>query len=387
MQQDSINKLGFSSKKTMSVAQQLYEGVEIGKETTGLITYMRTDSTRISPDAVASTMDYIENNYGKEYKGSVMVKKGSKVKAQDAHETIRPTDITKTPEKIKRHLSIEQYRLYKLIWSRFIASLMAPAVFDSTAVYFVNGIYTLKSSASVLKFDGFKKVYEMKVEEEEDSKLKVSVSLEDSVKAVKYVPSQHFTKPPKNYTEASLVKELESGGIGRPSTYSSIISTLLDRKYCIIEEKKIKTTELGRTVNEVLHKNFKKVFDTNFTAILEKELDNIEEGSSNMTEILSDFYNSFSEEVKNAKKNVSANLELKGIKCEKCGAKLNVKYGKKGIFAACSKYPDCNFTSNFKRNEENGEITLVKEIKEEGGMTMKCDKCGADMNIKKNKLK
>ncbi len=381
MQQDASNKIGFSTRRTMSVAQKLYEGIEIAHGYTGLITYMRTDSTRVSKDAIASTQNYINDKYGKEYKGRYS-QGTTKGKSQDAHEAIRPTDVNNTPASVKKYLSNDEFKLYNLIWCRFVASLMANAIFDNMAVTIGAGDYGLRSVFSILKFDGFKKVYDIKSANEDDQKQFPDITENDNVNITSQTKQQHFTQPPKNFTEASLVKELEANSIGRPSTYASIISTLVNREYVLYENKKFTPTELGRFVNELLTKNFHTLFEIDFTAKLEDQLDEIETGKVSRSTILEEFYKNLDRELQLAKQKFDVDLEIKKQKCPECTGKLHVKYGKNGIFAACSTYPTCSFTSDVERLED-GSIKLVERQNNTTHIT--CNKCNSPMVVKNSR--
>ncbi|UOD35435.1 type I DNA topoisomerase [Deferribacteraceae bacterium V6Fe1] len=387
LQQEAIRKLGFSAKKTMMVAQQLYEGIDLPKEgPVGLITYMRTDSTRVSQESVDAAHKYIEQNFGKEFVGKPKKASQSKTKIQDAHEAIRPTDPLRNPEDLKKYLNADQYKLYNLIWQRFIASQMADAEFYSTSIFIKVGDYEFKASGKILKFAGYTKVYTESAEENgnEEENLFYDINDNDKLTTNKYETKQQFTSPPPRYSEASLVKTLEQKGIGRPSTYASIISTLLDRKYVENEQKKLYPTELGRIVNSLLVSNFNDIFEVNFTAKMESELDEIEEGKLDWKDALKEFYNKFAPELEDATKHLKMNLVLKDIKCPKCASELVIKYGKNGPFVACQKYPDCDFTSNYKRLE-NGKIELVEAAPHEDS-GLKCDKCDKPMVFKKSRF-
>ncbi|MHB1957695.1 MAG: type I DNA topoisomerase [Acidobacteriaceae bacterium] len=354
LQQDASRKLGFNVRRTMGVAQRLYEGVEVGSQgTVGLITYMRTDSVRVSPDAIQDARAYIGKKLGQRYlPASPNVFKGKK-DAQDAHEAIRPTNVELAPDEIKRYLSDEQYKLYKLIWQRFVASQMVQAVFDQTTVDIVaksDRSYDYRVTGSVLKFDGFLKIYEEAKDTKDADDEDLSNRLPDlndgqalNMKQLK--PEQHFTEPPPRFNEASLVKELEERGIGRPSTYASIISTIQDREYAVkVPPKgsgKFYPTELGQVVNDLLVKNFPYIFDPAYTAKLEVELDAVEDGTEKWTDLLSGFYSYFQEELKVADKNMEDIKRMEQPtteKCPECGAPLVLKWGKFGSFYACSAY-------------------------------------------------
>ncbi|HEV2709851.1 MAG TPA: type I DNA topoisomerase [Edaphobacter sp.] len=349
LQQDASSRLGFNVRRTMGVAQRLYEGVEIGKEgTVGLITYMRTDSTRVSPDAIVEAREYVQKNLGAQYLPAKANEYKSKKDAQDAHEAIRPTNVAFTPESIRKNLSEEQYRLYKLIWQRFVASQMVPAVFDQTTVDIAakaDKTYDFRVSGSVMKFDGFLKVYEQiaeKKDEEEglDNKLP-ALNDGQALTKEKIDSDQKFTEPPPRYNEASLVKVLEERGIGRPSTYASIINTIQDRDYVKKIGAKFVPTEIGTVVTGLLVKNFPYIFDTQYTATLEGELDAVEEGEEKWTDLLNSFYDHFEKELK------VAGTQMEDIKrmehattevCDKCGSPLILKWGKFGSFYSCSNF-------------------------------------------------
>ena len=391
MQQEAIRKLGFTSKKTMSVAQSLYEGVEIAEGPVGLITYMRTDSTRIAPEAIEQAQKFIAETYGEEYIAKTKkTAKKSNNNVQDAHEAIRPTSVLRTPEAIKKYLTTDQYKLYKLIWERFVASQMSEAVYNQTVVRLAGDNYEFKATARVLAFAGFTKLYleskEDDVKNDEDDETTISFKITKDTPALrdKTEKKQHFTQSPPRYTEATLVKTLEQQGIGRPSTYAAIISTIVDRKYTELIEKKFHPTELGRIVNKILIENFPKIFEVKFTANMEKELDQIEDGSQNWHNVLSSFYKSFDKELKAATEGkISANLET-NKKCPICNSDLVIKMGKNGAFIACTQYPECKFTSNFKRSEK-GEIELVEDKQFEGSGLI-CEKCGAELVYKKTRF-
>lgn len=387
LQQEAIRKLGFSAKKTMLVAQQLYEGIDLPDTgPVGLITYMRTDSTRVSEESVEAAVNYIEKNFGKEFIGINRHNKKTKEKIQDAHEAIRPTDPLKTPESIKKYLTQDQYKLYNLIWQRFIASQMSDAEYFSTTIIIDVEDYEFKATGKILKFPGFTKLYQESKEEngkeEEDQFFEIDEN--DKLVLIKYESKQNFTTPPPRYSEALLVKTLEQKGIGRPSTYASIISTLIERDYVVNNQKKLFPTELGRIVNNLLINNFNEIFEVNFTAKMEEELDNIEAGKLDPKKALSEFYEKFAPELEEATKNLKFNLILKDINCPKCKGALILKYGKNGSFVACSSYPECDFTSDYKRLE-NGKIELIerKEFEDSG---VNCEKCGKPLVFKKSRF-
>ncbi len=370
LQQDASNKLGFTTKKSMMVAQQLYEGVEIkGHGTVGLVTYIRTDSVRISEEAKAAAREYIQRNFGPGY-GANNVFSNKKKDIQDAHEAIRPSNITLDPEAIKDSLTSDQYKLYKLIWTRFLASQMAAAVFDSMQVNIANGDYTLKASGSKLIFDGFQKVYNPQMDEDKDSYLP---ALEEGevLKAQEITSEQKFTEPPSRFTEASLVKELEEKNIGRPSTYAPIIGTISERKYIVRQKKSLIPTELGFLVTGMMEDYFKEIVDVGFTADMEDKLDDVEVKDLNWKEIIRDFYGPFSRELEVAD-NAIEKVELEdvpaGEDCEVCGSPMVIKSGRFGEFMACSNYPDCKNTK-----------PIVKSV------GVSCPDCGSDIVAKRGR--
>ncbi|HZK57657.1 MAG TPA: type I DNA topoisomerase [Clostridia bacterium] len=350
LQQEASNKLGFSTRKTMSLAQQLYEGIDLKKEgTVGLITYIRTDSTRISDEAMEILEQYIIGNIGEKYAKKKSSKKtGAKKKGvQDAHESIRPTDIGKHPNIVKSSLTKAQYSLYKLIWERYVASQMSPALYDTLSVDLqVNGIM-FKATGSILKFDGFLKIYSYS-NVSEDIELP-DLQKGDIISIIEKLPRQHFTQPPPRYTEASLVKTMEELGVGRPSTYSPTISTILARGYVEREGKNLVATELGYIINEILVEYFIEIINVNFTADLEEQLDNIEEDGYDWRKLISEFYGAFYKMLINAEEHMEqVNLvEESDENCEKCGAVMLIKHGRYGKFLACPNYPDCNETKPF----------------------------------------
>jgi DNA topoisomerase-1 len=384
LQQEAIRRFGFTARTVMSTAQQLYEGVAIGKEGhTGLITYMRTDSTRIAPEAVAAAADYVKKTYGADFLGSAKAAKKGKA-VQDAHEAIRPTVAARTPESIKQYLTPQQYKLYKLIWERFIASQMADAVYEQTTVIISGGDYTFRASGRVLTFAGFTVLYTEAADEdakEEDNPAFLNVTTDNTPEAKEFFKKQHFTQPPPRFTEASLVRALEQQGIGRPSTYASIISTIVDRQYVEIREKRIFPTELGRIVEKLLVQNFPQIFDLKFTASLEEQLDKIAEGEEGWLDVMNEFYKDFSGELTKAEKKFNADLHL-NMACPQCGKPLQQKYGKNGPFIACTGYPDCSFTSDYERDEE-GKVKLLERKQENTGFT--CEKCGSELVIKRSR--
>lgn len=389
LQQDASRKLRFSAKKTMMVAQSLYEGVNLGPlGSTGLITYMRTDSTRVSDDALQWGREFIATTFGPEYLPEKPRVFASKKQTQDAHEAIRPT-APHHPDAIREYLTGDQYRMYKIIFEKFIASQMADALVDSTVVDIKNGSHTLRAIGNVITFAGHLALYNIVEEDEptagkeEESGRLPRLAVGEALNADQIAPQQHFTQPAPRYSEATLVKTLEEKGIGRPSTYASILSTIEDRKYVEKEDRKFTPTELGKVVNELLVTHFRELFDYNFTANLESELDLIEEGKKEWRQALGTFYTGFKEEFSKAQEalkgvekiNIRAN-----IPCPKCTAELLIKNGRNGEFLACSTYPECSFTANFSKDEE-GNLTITPRATDEP-TNIVCDKCQRNMVIK-----
>lgn len=370
LQQDAANKIGFTTKRTMMVAQQLYEGVEIkGQGTVGLVTYIRTDSVRISQEAKAAAHKYIEANFGRQYTAN-NIYTNKKKDIQDAHEAIRPSRIELDPEAIKDSLTKEQYSLYKLIWSRFLASQMAAAVFDSMQVSIENGCYGLKASGSKLIFDGYQRVYSPNLDEDKD-KLLPELSEGEELEAKEVTSEQKFTEPPSRFTEASLVKDLEEKNIGRPSTYAPIIATLLERKYINREKKTLVPTDLGFLVTDLMGQYFKEIVDAGFTAEMEDKLDDIEAKDLNWKQVVRDFYGPLKEELEVADKAIEkVKLEdrLSGDICELCGKPMAIKTGRFGEFLACTGYPECKNTK-----------AIVKTI------NVKCPDCGGELVAKRGR--
>lgn len=372
LQQACSNKLGFAASKTMKIAQKLYEGIELDDGFHGLITYMRTDSVRLSDEFTSASFAYINSKFGKDYVG--YVKKGKKTEnVQDAHEGIRPTNINYEPDKIKKYLAPDEYKLYRIIYYRALASLMADAKFNSTTVLLDNNDYGFKATGSVLTFDGYLKVYG-DYEDQEDTILpdfknyKAGIILSDTI-----TKTQHFTKPPARFTESSLIKELESLGIGRPSTYATIISTIKDRGYVTLEDKKFVPTEVGFETTDKLQEFFSSIVNVKYTANMEKDLDEIAEGNEDYKKMLKDFYDNFAPLVDNAFKNMEKKKpEETGEKCPECGSPLVIRKGKYGQFTACSNYPTCKYIK-----KENKQIE--KEI------ICKCPKCEGNIIVRKTK--
>jgi DNA topoisomerase-1 len=374
MQQEAARKLGFTAKKTMMIAQQLYEGLDIkGEGTVGLVTYIRTDSTRISEQAQKEAREYILKNYGTEYIGSGTSAQKNKKNIQDAHEAIRPTSVFRHPESIKSSLTTDQYKLYKLIWERFVASQMAPAVYDTVSAEIKAGDYVFKASGSTLKFSGFMAVYTEGADEETEREEGLLPELTEGQTLVllQIKPEQHFTQPPPRYTEAMLVKALEERGIGRPSTYAPIIDTIQKRGYVKKEKGRFKPTELGQIVTEILKEYFSDIVDLDFTAEMESQLDKIESGEENWRQIVESFYGPFKEKLRVAEEKieeVKIEDEVTNEKCEICGRNMVIKRGKYGEFMACSGFPECRNTK-----------PLIEQL------GVKCPKCGGDIVIRKSK--
>lgn len=372
LQQACSNKLGYAASKTMKIAQKLYEGIELDDGFHGLITYMRTDSVRLSDEFTSASFAYINSKFGKDYVG--YVKKGKKTEnVQDAHEGIRPTNINYEPDKIKKYLAPDEYKLYRIIYYRALASLMADAKFNSTTVLLDNNDYGFKATGSVLTFDGYLKVYG-DYEDQEDTILpdfknyKSGIILSDTI-----TKTQHFTKPPARFTESSLIKELESLGIGRPSTYATIISTIKDRGYVTLEDKKFVPTEVGFETTDKLQEFFSSIVNVKYTANMEKDLDEIAEGNEDYKKMLKDFYDNFAPLVDNAFKNMEKKKpEETGEKCPECGSPLVIRKGKYGQFTACSNYPTCKYIKKENKQTE-------KEI------ICKCPKCEGNIIVRKTK--
>ncbi|WP_056997940.1 type I DNA topoisomerase [Fructilactobacillus fructivorans] len=374
LQQDANRKLNFKTGRTMMAAQQLYEGINIGREgSQGLITYMRTDSTRISSIAKHEATTFLHEKYGAEYSANKPIKGKMPEGAQDAHEAVRPTSVHRTPASIKQYLSKDQYKLYNLIWSRFVASQMTPAIMDTETVTIEQNGVTYRANGSKMKFEGFLKVYS---NGKEKDNILPDLNRGDTVKLAKNNPDQHFTQPPARYTEANLIKTLEENGVGRPSTYSPTLGTIQKRYYVKLVGKRFEPTELGEIVNKIIEEYFPDIVNVDFTADVEGKLDEIEEAKEKWVEVVDHFYQPFSKEVDHAEKlmeDVQIKDELAGFNCEICGAPMVVKMGKYGKFYACSRFPDCRNTQ-----------AIVKEI----GVT--CPKCKKGQVIecktKKNRL-
>ncbi len=371
LQVEASKALRFQSKKTMKIAQELYEGVNLGKNGyVGLISYMRTDSTRLSNESLDAARSYIKERFGDNYipEKPKNYEKKNKKNVQDAHEAIRPTTTEYSPENIKEYLSPEQFALYDLIWKRFIASQMESAIYETTTVSIKADKYLFRSSGSALKFDGFMKLYDESMEdvefnpEKEESPIPLGLEKNDNLGLNSLEKLQHFTKPPARFTESSLIKELEDKGIGRPSTYASIISTIQDRDYVFTESRKLIPTDLGKKVNIILVKNFPHILNVNFTALMENELDLIANGDVDYSKVLNEFYQPFSKAL------IKVESEIEKVKCEKCGSDMEVKIGRYGKYLACSNYPNCKNIKSLK--ETNNEPKQIEYT----GKT--CPKCG-----------
>lgn len=373
LQQEASKALNFATSKTMRIAQQLYEGIDIkGNGTVGLITYLRTDSTRISEEADENVRNYIEEQYGKQYVAVGEAKTGTDKKIQDAHEAIRPTDPARTPAAMKESLTRDQFRLYQLIWKRFLASRMKPARYETTSVKIAAGDYRFTVSASKVAFDGFRIIYTEAGEEKEESNVLAKSLDKDSVLQYESFDSkQHFTQPPAHYTEAALVKTLEELGIGRPSTYAPTISTIIARRYVAKENKNLYLTEIGEVVNNIMKQSFPSIVDVNFTANMESLLDGVEEGKVNWKTIIENFYPDIEEAVEKAQKElaeVKIEDEVTDVVCEQCGRNMVIKYGPHGRFLACPGFPECRNT---------------KPYLEKVGVA--CPICGKDVVLRKTK--
>ncbi|MEW6267712.1 MAG: type I DNA topoisomerase [Thermodesulfobacteriota bacterium] len=394
LQQEASRKLSFSPKRTMGIAQKLYEGVELGSEgAVGLITYMRTDSTRVSPEAQAHARDFVASRYGQQYLPKEPPVYRSRKQAQDAHEAIRPTSMEYTPERVERFLDPAELRLYTLIWNRFVASQMAPAVYDQTAVDIPVGEYLFRANGQVMKFDGFMRVYtegtDEKAQERDESAEPDSaddrqlppLKAGDHLKLLDLSPEQHFTQPPPRFTQATLIKELEEKGIGRPSTYASIMGTILEKDYVTEDDsRRLRPTELGALVTDLLVEAFPDIFNVEFTAGMEEVLDTVEEGANTWVSAVRNFYDPFTKDLEHADehmRDVKTQEIPTDLTCERCGAPMVIKWGRRGEFIACTNYPECRNTKNFKRRDD-GSIEVAKEET----IDRTCPKCGRPMQIK-----
>jgi len=396
LQQDAIRKLHYTAKKAMMVAQQLYEGIETRADgTVGLITYMRTDSFRISNDFQGEALNWITQQYGAAYRPDSPNFYRSKKGAQEAHEAIRPTSMARHPESVRQDLTPDQYRLYKLIWDRFVASQMTPALYDMTQVDVMAGEFLLRATGKVIKFPGFMTVYTEEMDPDTQPKKDVEegdagegtlppLSIEEQLVLIAIKPKQHFTQPPPRYNEALLIHDLEEKGIGRPSTYATIISTIQEREYVEKREARFHPTEIGKTVNGLLVENFPKIVNVEFTAHMEEELDGIEEGRKEWTETLREFYEPFNQDLEKAQgemRDVKREEVSTDLLCEKCGAGMVIKNGRFGRFLACSGYPECKNTKEFVEKGGTIEIVALETKTDE-----RCEKCGAGMVIKNGRF-
>ncbi len=391
LQQEAIRKLRFSAKKTMTVAQQLYEGIDLGGETVGLITYMRTDSTRISAEAAEEAKNLILARYGKDYALNKPRFFANKNRTQDAHEAIRPTSVNHEPEKIARYLSADQLSLYRIIWQRFVASQMAEALIDQKTLSIAAGSYLFTASGSTVKFPGFLAMYQsaddaINAEEEKAKGRLPELAEKEVLRLLSLEPKQHFTQPPPRFTEATLVKELEENGIGRPSTYAAILSTIREKGYVDLLKGVFRPNELGFIITDLLIHNFPDIVDVDFTARLENDLDRVESAEVNAKQLLEKFYEVFENRLLVAADEM---LSVKGVglptgmKCPECIRELRIKVGKNGPFLACEGYPECMYSRNYERDDK-GNIRLVEPVQELAeGET--CEKCGRDMIVKQGR--
>jgi DNA topoisomerase-1 len=391
LQQESIRRLRFSAKKTMTVAQQLYEGVDLGGETVGLITYMRTDSTRISAEAAGEAKDFILNTHGKDYALDKPRFFANKNRAQDAHEAIRPTSVFNTPDKVKPFLSKDQLALYQLIWQRFVASQMAEALIDQKSIAIAAGNYQFTVSGSTVKFPGFLALYQSAddTDEAENSKQKgqlPEIAEKENLNLLKLMPKQHFTAPPPRFSEATLVKELEENGIGRPSTYAAILTTIRDKGYVELIKGNFHPTELGFIITDLLVENFPDILNVDFTARLEDDLDKVEADEQEAMSLLTRFYELLEQRLSAASDNM---LSVKGLglptgfTCPECGRQARIKVGKNGPFLACEGYPECTWSRNYVRTEK-GAIEPVEPSGEASSGEV-CEKCGRPMVVKQGR--
>ncbi|HEX8707013.1 MAG TPA: type I DNA topoisomerase [Pyrinomonadaceae bacterium] len=404
LQQEASRKLGFAVKKTMMLAQKLYEGIDVGSEgAVGLITYMRTDSTRVSDAALNEVRDFIGGQYGAPYLPEKAIHYRSKKDAQDAHEAIRPTDITRTPDSMERYLNKEELKLYRLIWQRFVASQMMPAVFDQTTIDIAAGRFIFRATGSVQKFDGFLKVYQEgrdeKAEDDEEAERKLPlVEKGEALKLNSVSPEQHFTEPPPRYTEATLVKALEEKGIGRPSTYAAIMTTIIDREYVEKHEGRFHPTALGMTVNDLLVASFDDLFNETYTARMEHALDEIEDGKLKWTAALREFYDKFAKDLKTAETQMKAAKQQSiptDETCENCSSPMVIKFGRFGQFLACSNYPECRTTREIAKTAGAGEAEAQSSTSAATAATAaaggeeaaeECELCGKPMALKRGRF-
>ncbi|WP_418876701.1 type I DNA topoisomerase [[Clostridium] scindens] len=415
LQQEASKALNFATSKTMRIAQQLYEGIDIkGNGTVGIITYLRTDSTRVSEEADASVREYIASNYGKEYVAAGEAKEGADKKIiQDAHEAIRPTDVSRTPAAMKDSLTRDQFRLYQLIWKRFVASRMRPARYETTSVKIAAGTYRFTVAASKIIFEGFRSVYTEAGEEKEESNVLLKgLDMDSRLTKESFESKQHFTQPPAHYTEAALVKTLEELGIGRPSTYAPTISTIIARRYVAKENKNLYLTEIGEVVNNIMKQSFPSIVDVNFTAYMESLLDGVAEGKVGWKTIIENFYPDLEKAVEKAEKEqeaVKIEDEVTDVICDQCGRNMVIKYGPHGRFLACPGFPECRNTKPYLEKigvpcPVCGKDVVIRKTKKgrkyygcednpncefmswQKPSTKKCPRCGSHMVEKGNKL-
>jgi DNA topoisomerase-1 len=386
LQQEASRKLRFTAKKTMFVAQQLYEGIDLGEAgTVGLITYMRTDSVRIAEDAVKELRELITTQFGKEYLPEKPNFYKSRASAQEAHEAIRPTSLSLSPAKVKDFLTADQRSLYKLVWDRYVACQMSPAVFDQTTIHIHADDYLFVASGSVMKFPGFTAVYEegKDVQEGEEDGILPLLDRDDQLEILGLLPRQHFTQPPPRFTESTLVRELEEKGIGRPSTYASILSNIQDKRYVELIERKFHPTDLGFLIADLLIDNFPTIMDVGFTAHMEENLDKIEAEKVPWKKVLAEFYQPFEENLKKAEENMR---DVKGertpteILCEKCGSLMEIRWGRFGKFLSCTAFPECKNAKMFSK-DEGGEIMVAEPPR----VDERCPQCDSQMIVKEGR--
>jgi len=389
LQQEAARKLRFAAQRTMAIAQRLYEGVELGKEgPTGLITYMRTDSTRLAREAVAEARAWIQEALGKDYVPQKAPVYRSRKGAQDAHEAIRPTAVGRTPEQVTPYLSAEELRLYELIWKRFVASQMSPAILDQTVVEVSAGALALRATGSVLRFSGFMQLYiegSDNGEEAPDEEAQLpDLEAGTPLKLVNLEAKQHFTQPPPRFTEATLIRELEEKGIGRPSTYASILAVIQNKEYTVKEKGRFKPTELGFLVNDLLITNFPDVLNVTFTAQMEEKLDEVEGGNHGWLRVIEEFYGHFHEEVERAQEQM-VDVKRQGlptdILCDRCGSTMHIRWGRNGLFLSCSRYPECKNSKNFVRDGK-GKL----QVTQNGEVRGTCEQCGREMVVKEGRF-
>jgi len=391
LQQEASRKLGYAPSRTMGIAQRLYMGVELGEQgSVGLITYMRTDSPRIAPEMMTAARAYINDTYGEQYVPEKPNAYRSSKTAQEAHEAIRPTSLENTPEQVAPYLSREELNLYTLIWNRFMASQMSPALFEQTSVDIAANACTFRASGQVMRFDGFLRVYmegrddKTTDDDDDDEKQLPPLNEGDRLQLLKLTPNQHFTQPPPRFTQATLIKELEEKGIGRPSTYASIMGTIINKDYVEEDEqRRLRPTSLGMLVTDLLVESFPDILNAEFTAGMEEVLDKIEEGQEDWKRAMERFYQPFSADLERAEKemrDVKGTGEMTDIACPKCAdGKMAIRWGRNGEFLACSNYPECKSTSNFTRDDQG---TVIPQKEEEEATNEVCEKCGKPMQMR-----